>query len=68
VDWGATGPVRCQACKAYVNPYMRFVDGGRRMECNFCGAASDVPPEYQCPPGPDGERRDKYERPELCQG
>lgn len=23
---------------------------------------------YVCPTGPDGQRRDKYERPELCQG
>lgn len=38
VDWGERGPVRCQACKAYVNPYMRFIDGGRTMQCNFCGA------------------------------
>lgn len=68
VDWGERGPVRCQACKAYVNPYMRFIDGGRTMQCNFCGANTEVPPDYQCHTGPDGERRDKYERPELCRG
>lgn len=27
-----------------------------------------VPQEYQCHIGPDGERRDKFERPELCRG
>lgn len=109
-DFGAMGPVRCQACKAYVNPYMRWVDGGRNMQCCFCGATteasvgwaviclskpllgpggrpkhaalsatcescaclglhgSQVPQEYQCHIGPDGERRDKFERPELCRG
>lgn len=67
-DFGAMGPVRCQACKAYVNPYMRWVDGGRNMQCCFCGATTEVPQEYQCHIGPDGERRDKFERPELCRG
>lgn len=26
----ATGPVRCNRCKAYMSPLMRFMDGGRR--------------------------------------
>lgn len=41
-DFGAMGPVRCQACKAYVNPYMRWVDGGRNMQCCFCGATTEA--------------------------
>lgn len=68
VDFGAAGPVRCSACKAYVNPFMRWVDGGRGMLCCFCGATTEVPADYVCHTGPDGERRDKYERPELCKG
>lgn len=108
--------MRCVRCKAYVNPYMRFVDGGRKMQarrpelgwlwvgqrereatrpawwaptrgpncsataghngalmssrlqCNFCGNVGEVPPDYFCHLGPDGQRRDKFERPELCKG
>lgn len=68
VECGPSGPMRCQSCKAYVNPYMRWVDGGRTMQCCFCNANTEVLPEYQCHTGPDGERRDKFERPELCKG
>ncbi|PSC68317.1 transport Sec24-like protein [Micractinium conductrix] len=68
VEWGPAGPVRCSACKAYVNPYMRFVDGGRSMQCCFCNGTTELPADYVCHTGPDGERRDKYERPELCKG
>ena len=39
-----------------------------RLQCNFCGHVGDVPPDYFCHLGPDGQRRDKYERPELCKG
>ena len=30
------GPVRCDRCKAYMNPFMQFVDGGRQFVCNLC--------------------------------
>lgn len=41
VNLGETGPVRCKRCKAYMNPNMMFIDGGRRFQCVFCGAATD---------------------------
>lgn len=41
VDLGELGPVRCKRCKAYMNPNMMFIDGGRRFQCVFCGAATD---------------------------
>jgi protein transport protein SEC24 len=28
VDYGEEGPFRCHRCKAYVNPFMKFLDGG----------------------------------------
>nr|CAD1831564.1 unnamed protein product [Ananas comosus var. bracteatus] len=37
VDFGETGPIRCSRCKAYINPFMRFIDQGRRFVCNLCG-------------------------------
>ena len=41
VNLGELGPVRCKRCKAYMNPNMMFIDGGRRFQCVFCGAATD---------------------------
>lgn len=68
VDFGEMGPVRCSRCKAYINPFMRFVDQGKFFICNLCGFSNDTPREYLCNLGPDGRRRDADERPELCRG
>ncbi|XP_071700690.1 protein transport protein SEC24 C-like [Rutidosis leptorrhynchoides] len=68
VDFGDGGPVRCSRCKGYINPFMKFVDQGRRFICNFCGFTDETPRDYQCNLGPDGRRRDADERPELCRG
>lgn len=68
VDLGDLGPVRCSRCKAYLNAYARWADGGRAFVCNFCGGATPCPEPYFCYLGPDGRRRDADERPELCRG
>jgi protein transport protein SEC24 len=70
VDFGESGPVRCAAphCKAYINPFMRFIDQGSRFVCNLCGHTSETPQAYQCNLGPDGRRRDADSRPELSRG
>lgn len=68
VDFGEGGPVRCSRCKAYINPFMKFVDQGRRFVCNLCGFSDETPRDYHCNLGPDGRRRDADERPELCRG
>lgn len=31
------GPIRCNRCKAYINPGCQFIDGGRKFICNLCG-------------------------------
>ena len=67
VDNGDVGPVRCGRCKAYMNPYMRFLDH-TRFQCNFCTHVTECPREYMCNLGADGRRRDWMERPELCRG
>ncbi|OQS04365.1 transporter Sec24, partial [Thraustotheca clavata] len=66
VNFGATGVVRCKSCRTYVNPFVQWVDNGRRWRCNLCGVSNDVPSSYFCHLGPDGLRQDKEERPELC--
>jgi len=68
VDLGELGPVRCKRCKAYMNPFMQFIDGGRRFQCVFCGAATDVPSEYFAHLDHTGRRTDCYNRAELCLG
>jgi len=68
INLGEIGPVRCKRCKAYMNPFMMFIDGGRRFQCAFCGAATDVPTEYFAHLDHTGRRTDSYDRPELCLG
>lgn len=62
------GPVRCVRCKAYMCPYMQFMDGGRRFQCAFCKGTTEVPPDYFAHLDHTGQRVDKYEKPELCLG
>ncbi|KAL8474498.1 hypothetical protein ACS0TY_031090 [Phlomoides rotata] len=68
VDFGENGPVRCSRCKGYINPFVKFIDQGRRFICNLCGFTDETPRDYHCNLGPDGRRRDADERPELCRG
>jgi hypothetical protein len=42
VDFGDSGPIRCGRCKAYLNPFMRFLEGGRRFQCNLCAFVNPV--------------------------
>merc|ERR1711971_1153690 len=68
VNLGDMGPVRCLRCKAYISPYMVFTDGGKRLQCIFCKATTEVPQEYFQHLDHTGQRIDKFERPELCLG
>jgi protein transport protein SEC24 len=54
VDLGELGPIRCGRCKAYMNAYMRWADGGKSFVCNFCGASNPCPDLYFNYLGPDG--------------
>lgn len=68
VNFGDLGPIRCIRCKAYISPNMQFVDGGRRFQCLLCKATTEVPSEYFQHLDHNGQRIDKYERPELVLG
>ncbi|KAM8924376.1 protein transport protein Sec24C isoform 2-T2 [Pelodytes ibericus] len=68
VDHGETGPVRCNRCKAYMCPFMQFIEGGRRFQCCFCSCVTDVPPHYFQHLDHTGKRMDSYDRPELSMG
>ncbi|XP_034532534.1 protein transport protein Sec24D isoform X2 [Notolabrus celidotus] len=68
VNHGDTGPIRCNRCKAYMCPYMQFIDGGRRYQCGFCTCVNEVPVQYFQHLDHMGRRVDFYERPELSLG
>ncbi|XP_026996265.2 protein transport protein Sec24C isoform X2 [Tachysurus fulvidraco] len=68
VDHGESGPVRCNRCKAYMCPYMQFIEGGRRFQCSFCSCVTEVPPHYFQHLDHTGKRVDCYDRPELSFG
>ncbi|XP_038625074.1 protein transport protein Sec24D [Tachyglossus aculeatus] len=68
VNHGETGPVRCNRCKAYMCPFMQFIEGGRRYQCGFCSCVNDVPPFYFQHLDHVGRRLDHYEKPELSLG
>ena len=68
VDMGEIGPVRCIRCKAYMSPFMQFIDAGRRFQCMFCKATTEVPADYFQHLDHTGQRMDRYERPELMLG
>ena len=41
VNFTATGVVRCRRCRTYVNPYVKFTEGGRKFRCNTCSLLND---------------------------
>ena len=68
LDFGDVGPPRCRRCRAYINPFMVFSNGGNKMTCNLCGHPNEVAPEYFAPTDPSGIRVDRASRPELTLG
>lgn len=67
-QFGSTGIVRCRRCRTYINPFVQFIDGGRRFRCNVCQLPNEVPVDYFCTLDANGQRRDVHERPELRHG
>ncbi|OCT99894.1 protein transport protein Sec24D [Xenopus laevis] len=68
VNHGEAGPIRCNRCKAYMCPFMQFIEGGRRYHCGFCSCVNEVPTFYFQHLDHIGRRVDHYERPELSLG
>lgn len=68
LDFGDAGPPRCRRCRAYINPFMMFRNGGNKFVCNLCTYPNDTPPEYFCATSPQGVRVDRDQRPELHRG
>ncbi|CEG45436.1 coatomer copii [Plasmopara halstedii] len=68
VNFGPTGVVRCRHCRTYMNPFVQWVDNGRRWRCNLCGVSNDVASSYFCHLDANQKRQDRNERPELNSG
>lgn len=68
VDFGESGPIRCQRCRGYINPFVTFVDGGRQFRCQLCNFNNEVPHHYFSPIEANGCRHDLSQRAELCKG
>lgn len=65
IDFGTTGIIRCKKCRTYINPYVGWLDNGRRWRCNICGILNDVPNAYFSNLDQSGQRKDRSDRPEL---
>lgn len=84
VEFGESGPPRCQRCRGYINAWCLFVDGGQKFICNLCGASTEgaslarsdgrsltpspVAPEYFGHLDMSQRRMDLDQRPELRLG
>lgn len=67
-DAGESGPPRCKRCRAYINPWCLFVEGGMKWICSLCGASTEVSQDYFCNLDINGRRADLDQRPELTHG
>ncbi|KAI8149625.1 Sec23/Sec24 trunk domain-containing protein [Fennellomyces sp. T-0311] len=68
IDHGEEGPVRCSRCRAYVNPWCTFIQGGSKFVCSICSHANQVPTWYFANVDMSGRRTDVDQRPELRYG
>lgn len=68
VQPGTAGIVRCKRCRTYMNAFVTWSEHGRKWRCNICAQINETPSAYFCHLDEQGLRRDRFERPELCQG
>ncbi|KAL5966595.1 Protein transport protein Sec24B [Taenia solium] len=38
--------VRCRSCRTYINPFVKFIDNGRRWRCPVCLLSNIVPDDF----------------------
>ena len=70
INYGDKNIPRCpnHNCRAYLNPFVKFIEGGEKWICNFCGQINNTDDYYYCDVDKNGERLDAKEKEELCHG
>lgn len=58
-------PLRCTFCFAYVNPWCKFSENGKKLSCNICSQVSNTPERYYTPLDENNLPIDLEKRPEL---
>ncbi|ODQ65778.1 protein transport protein SEC24 [Nadsonia fulvescens var. elongata DSM 6958] len=43
---GDTVICRCRRCRAYINPFVQFLETGNRWKCNMCNLTNEVPSTF----------------------
>ena len=70
VDYGENNIPRCpnRNCRAYLNPFVKFISGGEKWICNICGQINNTEDYYYSDVDKNGERLDINSKTELCCG
>lgn len=55
---------RCRRCRAYINPFVTFIEGGNRWKCCMCGLSNEVPQLFDWDQR-EGKPADRWSRKEL---
>jgi len=46
VEFGPKGIIRCEQCKAYMNPMNVFTSNFSHYDCSLCGSTNQTPSHY----------------------
>ena len=70
INYGENNIPRCpnRNCRGYMNPFIKFIEGGEKWVCNLCGQINDTEDYYYSDVDKNGIRLDVNEKPELCCG
>ena len=70
-DYSESYDIPCcknQKCKAYLNPFVKFIHGSDQWKCNLCGNINKTLDYYYCAVDQDGVRLDQNTKSELNYG
>ena len=70
-DYSESYDIPCcknQKCKAYLNPFVKFIHGSDQWKCNLCGNINKTVDYYYCAVDQDGVRLDQNTKSELNYG
>ena len=60
--------LRCERCRAYINPHVEWIESGAAYNCSLCGWRNSLPRGAVCPLDERGRRRDHGRYPEVKYG